>query len=296
MESDFGPTSFMTMPDFIPRKTASTLNGKKLGPLRVISVTSGKGGVGKSNIVVNLGLALAQKGLKVLLIDADLGLGNLDILLGLTPKFSIQDVLSLRRCLSEVMVEGPAGLKILPASSGIPELARLNESEKLFLLDEMDYYTEDVNVVLIDTGAGISTNVLFFNIAAHERLVVVNNQPPSIADAYALIKVLVNQYGERSFKLLVNGLSHKREAEAVYRSLLKVTERFLNQELSLDYLGYIPFDDAVPQAVIKQQPVLALYPQAPASKSFVELAQSLWESPGPSGIDGNIKFFWRRFL
>jgi flagellar biosynthesis protein FlhG len=111
-----------------------------------------------------------------------------------------------------------------------------------------------------------------------------------------LIKVLVNQYGERSFKLLVNGLSHKREAEAVYRSLLKVTERFLNQELSLDYLGYIPFDDAVPQAVIKQQPVLALYPQAPASKSFVELAQSLWESPGPSGIDGNIKFFWRRFL
>jgi flagellar biosynthesis protein FlhG len=172
----------------------------------------------------------------------------------------------------------------------------LNESEKLFLLDEMDNYTEDIDVVLIDTGAGISPNVLFFNIAAHERLVVVNNQPPSIADAYALIKVLVTEYGERSFKLLVNGLSHKQEAESVYRILLKVTERFLGQELSLDYLGYIPFDDAVPQAVIRQQPVLALYPQAQVSKSFVDLAQSLWESPGPSGIDGNIKFFWRRFL
>jgi len=252
--------------------------------------------VGKSNIVVNLGLALAHKGLQVLLIDADLGLGNLDILLGLSPKFTIQDVLALRRGFADVIVAGPGGLKILPASSGIPELARLDESQKLFLLDEMDHYTEKVDIVLIDTGAGISTNVLFFNIASHERIVVVNNQPPSIADAYALIKVLATQYGEKRFKLLVNGLSHKREAESVYRTLLKVTERFLGQELSLDYLGYIPFDAAVPQAVMKQQPVLALYPQAAASKAFERLAQSLWESPRPSGIDGNIKFFWRRFF
>lgn len=296
MEPDFRPTPFMTKTDQVPRETTPLHRGKRAGPFRVISVTSGKGGVGKSNIVVNLGLALARQGLNVLLIDADLGLGNLDILLGLTPKFTIQDVLSLRRSLADVIVEGPGGLKILPASSGIPELARLDASQKLFLLDEMDHYTEDVDIVLIDTGAGISPNVLFFNIAAHERIVVVNNQPPSIADAYALIKVLATQYGEKYFKLLVNGLSRKREAESVYRTLLKVTERFLGQDLSLDYLGFIPRDDAVPQAVMRQQPVLALYPQAPASKSFVSLAQSLWESPRPSGIDGNIKLFWRRFL
>lgn len=296
MEPEFRPISWTTKRDKVPRKAASPHSGKRSGPFRVISVTSGKGGVGKSNIVVNLGLALAQQGLQVLLIDADLGLGNLDILLGLTPKFTIQDVLSLKRRLADVIVTGPGGLKILPASSGIPELARLDESQKLFLLDEMDNYTEDVDVVLIDTGAGISANVLFFNIAAHERIVVVNNQPPSIADAYALIKVLATQYGKKRFKLLVNGLSRKREAESVYRTLLKVTERFLGQDLSLDYLGYIPLDEAVPHAVIRQQPVLALYPESPASKSFVGLARSLWESPRPSGIDGNIKFFWRRFF
>ncbi len=282
--------------DQLFRETPFPKKGKEREPFRVISVTSGKGGVGKSNIVVNLGLALSRQGLKVLLIDADLGLGNLDILLGLTPKFTIQDVLSLRRNLADVLVDGPGGLKILPASSGIPELAMLDEFQKLFLLNEMDHYTEDIDVVLIDTGAGISHNVLFFNIAAHERIVVVNNQPPSIADAYALIKVLATQYSEKRFKLIVNGLAHKREAESVYRTLLKVTERFLGQEISLDYLGFIPHDEAVPQAVMRQQPVLTLYPQAPASKSFVVLAQSLWESPMPSGIDGNIKLFWRRLL
>jgi flagellar biosynthesis protein FlhG len=261
-----------------------------------MSVTSGKGGVGKSNIVVNLGVAFAQRGLKVLLIDADLGLGNLDILLGLTPKFTIQDVLSMERDLAEVIVEGPGGLKILAASSGIPALALLDDSQKLFLLNEMDHYTEDIDVVLIDTGAGISHNVLFFNIVAHERILVVNNQPPAIADAYALIKILATQYGEKSFKLLVNGLIHNQEAASVYRTLLNVTERFLGKDISLDFLGAIPHDDAVPKAVMRQQPVLTLYPQAPASKAVVILAQNLWESPRPSGIDGNIKLFWRRLL
>jgi flagellar biosynthesis protein FlhG len=148
--------------------------------LRVIAVTSGKGGVGKSNIVVNLGLALARMGQKVLLIDADLGLANLDILLGLNPRFTIHDLLSLRRSLSEVLVEGPEGIKILPASSGIPELADLDKHQKMFLLNELDEYTENIDVVLIDTGAGISRNVLFFNIAAQERIVVANNEPTSI--------------------------------------------------------------------------------------------------------------------
>ena len=166
--------------------------------------------MGKSNVVVNLGLALAQRGLRVLLIDADLGLGNLDILLGLTPQLTLQDALAAQLKLSEVIVEGPGGLKILPASSGIAEIAVLDEFQKLFLLNEMDHYTEDMDVVLIDTGAGISPNVLFFQSRAQERILVVNNQPPAIADAYALIKILVSQHGETSFKLLVNGLTNPR--------------------------------------------------------------------------------------
>jgi len=279
-----------------PQGIASPQRWERAGPLRVISVTSGKGGVGKSNVVVNLGLALAQRGLNVLLIDADLGLGNLDILLGLTPQLTIQDALASQLKLAEVIVDGPGGLKILPASSGIAALAVLNEFQKLFLLNEMDHYTEDVDVVLIDTGAGISPNVLFFNAGAQERILVVNNQPPAIADAYALIKILASQHGETSFKLLVNGLADHQEAELVYRTLLRVAERFLGREITLDFLGFVPYDQALPKAVMRQQPVLALYPQSPASKSFVMIAQTLWETKPQPAIDGNIKFFWRRLL
>lgn len=264
--------------------------------LRVIAVTSGKGGVGKSNIVVNLGLALAKMGQKVLLIDADLGLANLDILLGLSPRFTIHDLLSLRRSLSEVMVEGPEGIKILPASSGIPELADLDKHQKMFLLTELDDYSENIDVVLIDTGAGISKNVLFFNIAAHERIVVANNEPTSITDAYALIKVLASQYGENHYNLLVNGLTKPHDGEMVYRTLLRVTERFLGRGISLEYLGVIPHDEAISKAVLKQQPVLTLFPQAKVSRSFNSLAKRLWNLSAPIETGSNIKFFWRRLL
>lgn len=264
--------------------------------LRVIAVTSGKGGVGKSNIVVNLGLALARMGQKVLLIDADLGLANLDILLGLSPRFTIHDLLSLRRTISEVMVEGPEGIKILPASSGIPELADLDKHQKMFLLNELDNYSENLDVVLIDTGAGISRNVIFFNIAALERIVVATNEPTSITDAYALIKVLATRHGENHYNLLVNGLAKPQEGEMVYRTMLKVTERFLGRGISLGYLGVIPYDEAIPRAVLKQQPVLSLFPQAKVSRCFGSLAKRLWDSSPPAGNGSNIKFFWRRLL
>lgn len=264
--------------------------------LRVITVTSGKGGVGKSNIVVNLGLAFARMGQKVLMIDADLGLANLDILLGLNPRFTMHDLLSLRRSLSEVLVEGPEGIKILPASSGIPELADLDKHQKMFLLDELDEYSENVDVVLIDTGAGISRNVLFFNIAALERIVVANNEPTSITDAYALIKVLASKHGETHFKLLVNGLVKPQEGEMVYRTMMKVTERFLGKGISLEYLGVIPYDEAIPRAVLKQQPVLSLFPRAKVSQCFTNLAKKLWDSSAPTEMGSNIKFFWRRLL
>lgn len=281
-------------PDLTPPGPAlESINSPRL---RVIAVTSGKGGVGKSNIVVNLGLALAKMGQKVLLIDADLGLANLDILLGLSPRFTIQDLLSLRRGLSEVMAEGPEGIKILPASSGIPELADLDKHQKLFLLSELDNYSENIDVVLIDTGAGISRNVLFFNVAAQERIVVANNEPTSITDAYALIKVLASQYGENHYKLLVNGLTKPQDGEMVYRTMLRVTERFLGRGISLEYLGVIPYDEAIPRAVLKQQPVLILFPQAKVSRSFHRLAKRLWNLSAPTEMGSNIKFFWRRLL
>jgi len=262
---------------------------------RVIAVTSGKGGVGKSNIVVNLGLALARQGHQVLLMDADLGLANLDILLGLTPTATIHDLFSHRKTLAEVLVQGPEGLMILPASQGIQELADLDGYQKQFLLNELDHYSENLQVVLIDTGAGISRNVLFFNLAAQERIVVTTNEPTSLTDAYALIKVLATRYGETRFKLLVNNLAHPQEGERVYRTLLKVMERFLGRDLVLEYLGEILYDEAVPKAVQRRQAVLSLYPHCRASRSFQELARRLWESPSPP-VTGNLKFFWRRLL
>lgn len=267
-----------------------------LGSPRVISVTSGKGGVGKSSVVINLGLALAQKGLRVLLIDADLGLANLDVLLGLSPGYTIYDVLSLRRNLAEVIVEGPEGVKILPASSGIPELADLDESQKLFLLNELDLYSDTLDMVLIDTESGISRNVLFFNMASQQRILVVNNQPTSLTDAYALIKVLSIRCGVKSFYVLVNGVSRARVAQKVYQTLVTVSERFLGPQINLEYLGFIPRDEFLLESVLQQQPVLSLFPQAPASQSFVAIAQSLLQSKRDRGFDGNIKFFWRRLL
>jgi flagellar biosynthesis protein FlhG len=280
-------------PEFAPPAPAPYWRARP--PLRVFAVTSGKGGVGKSNVVVNLGLALARSGLKVLLIDADLGLGNLDILLGLKPQCTVRDAIFMHCSLSEVIVDGPEGIKILPASSGFPELADLDEHQKLFLLSELDHYAENLDAVLIDTGAGISSNVLFFNIAAEETILVANNQPTSLMDAYALIKILATRHGRKRFKLLANGVARSEEAMTVCRTLSRVTERFLGPEVALDFLGFIPYDVCIPKAVMKQQPVLSLYPQGPASRSFRTLARNLWESPPPLP-DGNIKLFGRRLF
>jgi flagellar biosynthesis protein FlhG len=289
------PTTFPSPLEPVPPEIAAPVSLGTRMPFRVIAVTSGKGGVGKSNIVVNLGLALVNLGCRVLLIDADLGLANLNILLGLAPLYTIQDVFSLEQELSEVIVAGPPGLKILPASSGFPDLAELDEFQKLFLLNELDHYSEEFDLVLIDTGAGISRNVLFFNVAAQERILVANNQPTSLTDAYALMKIMAIQHRQTRFKLLVNGV-RPREGEAVYRTLLQVADRFLEGEVSLEYLGIIPYDESVPQAVMRQQPVLTLYPEAPASRAFARIARQLRTTPPPEGVDGNIKLFWRRLL
>jgi flagellar biosynthesis protein FlhG len=278
------------------RELPAQANFEPVSRPRVITVTSGKGGVGKSNIVVNLGITLSRMGQRVLILDADLGLANIDILLGLTPRFNIKDVFSREKTLPEVIVEGPCGIKILPASSGIQEMAELSENQKLFLLNELDNYSDNLDIVLIDTGAGISSNVIYFNIAAQDRIVVANNEPTSITDAYALIKVLVTKYSEKRFKLLINRPSSAKEAENVFRNLVKVADRFLGGEVSIDYLGYIPQDPAIAKAVLKQQAAVELFPNSPASQGFNEIAQKIIDMEPGRVLDGNIKFFWRRLI
>jgi flagellar biosynthesis protein FlhG len=247
---------------------------------RVIAVTSGKGGVGKTNIVANLGFALSRGGQRVLIWDADLGLGNLDILLGVAPRWNLSHVLSGEKAIDEIMVEGPGRMTILPASSGIQELTRLSESQKERIFAELSQLLESIDVLLIDTGAGISSNVLYFNTLAREILVVVTPEPTSITDAYALMKILSLRHGIRHFGLLVNMARDEAEAEEVFRQLALVTGRFL--QMSLSFSGTILSDESIPRSVRRQKVAGELFPNGRSSRGFMQLAQRLLAKPTPA--------------
>lgn len=263
-------------------------------PVRVMSVSSGKGGVGKSNVVINLSLAMCRLGYRALILDADLGLANIDVLLGLTPKYNMSHVLSGHKKLEDVLIDGPGGLRIMPASSGVQELTRLTDDQKLLFLELLDGLETDIDMLIIDTGAGISDTVLYFNLAANERIIVVTPEPTSLTDAYALIKVLYAKHGERHFRILINSASGEQMGKSIFANLSKVADHFLDG-LSLDYLGTIPHDTAVTRSVLQQRPLLEAFPQAPASKAFLQVAETICRSR-PNVNQGTIQFFWKRLL
>jgi flagellar biosynthesis protein FlhG len=262
--------------------------------VKVLSITSGKGGVGKTHMVVNLACALRRLGMRVMIFDADLGLANVDVLLGLAPRYTIQHVLAGQKSLDEVLIEGPAGITILPASSGVQELAHLTEGQRLQLLTELDALETRVDVLLVDTGAGISSNVLYFNTAAQDIVVVVTPEPTSMTDAYALMKVLSTKYSEKHFKVVMNAVANATEAQEVFHRLSMVAERFLN--VSLDYLGFVVFDASFSQAVRQQKPLLELYPSSVAAGCFRTLARRVLEIPEAAHVKGSIQFFWQQLL
>ncbi len=262
--------------------------------VQVIAVTSGKGGVGKTNVVANLALALAQTGKRVMVLDADLGLANLDVLLGLVPAYTLEHVLAGEKRLDEIILAGPSGVQILPASSGIQDLTALTSDQQQLLRDAFDRLAQDVDVLLIDTGAGISSNVLFFAVAAQEIMVVASPEPTSITDAYALMKVLSSRFSEKRFRLLVNMVRRREEGPEVYRKIGLVADRFLN--ISIDYVGAIPADDYVPMAVRRQRAVLELFPQAPASREFQRLATQVAQWRVPESPKGSVQFFLQSLI
>ncbi|MDD2366571.1 MAG: MinD/ParA family protein [Desulfuromonadaceae bacterium] len=262
--------------------------------IRVISVTSGKGGVGKSNVVSNLAIALSAQGKKVLLIDADLGLGNLDVLLGLSPVYNLNHVLNGEKSIVDILIDGPAGIKIIPAGSGVQELTSLGQHEKLKLLDELDMLEEQFDILIVDTEAGISENVTYFTVAAQEIFVVVTPEPTSITDAYALIKLLATRYSEHHFKVLVNMAKDSEDALEVFRKLANVAGRFL--DISLDYLGCVIKDEKVIEAVKRQKAVTELFPDSEAAQCFTTIARRVIENKRQNRVKGNIQFFFRRML
>jgi len=240
---------------------------------RIIAITSGKGGVGKTNIVANLGFTLSRFGKRVLIFDADLGLGNLDVLLGLTPEYNLSHVIKGQKKLSEIVVPGPGRLKILPAASGIQEMTSLSPEERYLVFSQLEAYIRDFDIMLIDTAAGISANVLYFNINADEIIVVATPEPTSITDAYALMKVLSVKYGTDHFKMVVNAAANDSEADDVFRQISLVADRFLDVEI--EYYGGIVLDENLKKGVRQQRVVSDFSPLTKASRNFAALARKI---------------------
>ena len=274
-------------------QTAIDLTPRAARAPHVIAIASGKGGVGKTNLTANLAVALASRGLRVCVLDADLGLANLDVVLGLSPARSLRDVVRGERRLEDVLIDGPAGIRIIPAASGFEELTRLGPDDQLRLLAEVDGLEASVDVLLVDTAAGISANVLYFTAAAADALVVITPEPTALTDAYALVKVLATRYGRREFLVAVNMAAGQADAEAAFRRLARVAERFLR--VRLEYQGYVPYDDALPRAVRAQHPVVLAAPGSPASQSLAALAGRLAIRP-PGRPTGGVQFFFRRLV
>lgn len=262
---------------------------------RVFAVTSGKGGVGKTNVVGNLAIACQRMGKKVLVLDADLGLANLDIIYGINPRHTIGETIRGERELSKVLVKGPEGVTVIPASSGVQELAHLTEGQKVNLLSEFDTLNTVYDLLLIDTGAGISSNVIFFNLAAEERLIVVSPEPTSVTDAYALMKILFFHHGVKEFLLLSNMVRDESQGRMVYENLSRVVAKFM-RGVCIDYAGYIPWDGLLQKGVSRRQPVMCCYPESPSSLGFGSLAGFLLSQRGENASDGNIKFFLKRLM
>ncbi len=259
------------------------------GSVQVIAVTGGKGGVGKTNIAVNLALALTDMGKRVVLFDADLGLANVDVLLGLRSEHNIADVLSGKCKLKEIMVTTSNGLRIVPASSGLQNMTALNDAEHRALIDAFSDLSDEMDVLIIDTAAGISSTVISFVRAAQEILAVVCNEPSSITDVYALIKLLNRDYGIERFRIVTNMTRSQQEAQSLYNNLLTVTERFM--DVTLHHLGNIPYDETVKKAVKRQKPVWFYAPRSGASLAIRKLAEKVVALPLQKTANGHLEFF-----
>jgi flagellar biosynthesis protein FlhG len=263
-------------------------------PVKVIAVTSGKGGVGKTNVSVNLSMALSQGGKDVLLLDADLGLANVDVLLGLRPRHTLSDVINGSRALEEIIINGPESLKIIPASSGVKNMAELNSMEHAGIIRAFSELSHSIDVLMIDTAAGISDSVITFTRAAQEVVVVVCDEPTSITDAYALIKVLNKDYGIRRFRVISNMVQSLQEGRELFKKIMTVTDKYL--DVQLDFMGMVPYDDFLKKAVQRQKAVIDAYPRSKSALAFKSLSVKAdkWPIQGIAG--GHVEFFVERLI
>jgi flagellar biosynthesis protein FlhG len=263
-------------------------------PVQVIAVSSGKGGVGKTNVSVNLSLSMVEAGQRVLLMDADLGLANVDLLLGLHSEYNLSHVISGQRTLEEVIVDGPEGLKIIPAASGLQMMSELSPGEHAGVIRAFSDLSLPLDTLVVDTAAGISDGVISFVKASNEVIVVVCNEPTSLTDAYALIKVMSEDHGVRKFNILANSVRDPQEGIKLFKKLSRVTDYYL--DVTLNFMGAVPYDEYLVKAVKRQQAVTQAYPQCPASLAFRKLAKTAMSWPVPQSASGHLEFFVERLV
>lgn len=261
---------------------------------KVITVTSGKGGVGKTNITVNLAISLSKLGYRVVVIDADLGLANIDVVLGTMPKYSLVDVIKNGKNVLDVLCTGPNKVKFISGGSGVEELTRLTQIELENFVRNIGLLDKIADVILIDTGAGISENVIRFVMAADDVVVITTPEPTATTDAYALIKAIGIRNKDKSIKLIINRTETAIEAQTAMQKLNSVSKKFL--EVKLQFLGYVSNDVLVPKAVKQQKPFVLLYPECTASKNLTEIAKKIMQGPANNLKDSGIKGFFNKFF
>ena len=246
---------------------------------RVITVTSGKGGVGKTSISINLAIQLTRLGKRVVVFDADFGLANIEVMLGVRPQYNLADMMFRGKDLADIITQGEEGISFISGGSGIQELASMNREQVMFLTSRLIALDKYADVIIVDTGAGISDSVLEFVLASTEVLLVATPEPTSITDAYALLKAL-NRKTEfvkehTSIKMISNRVKNDAEGQNVYEKMSVVSEKFLN--IPITYLGPVPMDEQISKAVMRQKPVSVINPDAPASKAIKQIAEKLLE-------------------
>ena len=259
---------------------------------RIIAVTSGKGGVGKSNITLNLAIAFAKQEKRVVILDADFGLANIEVLFGIVPKYNLGHVFAGERSIDEIITEGPLGVKLVSGGSGIRELANFDDRRMSVVIEKLAYLDTISDIILIDTGAGISDTVINFIRASGETIIITTPEPTSLTDAYAVVKTVHGDDGPKpAFKVLVNRAESDAEAEEVFGKISKVSKHFLGIEL--EDIGYVPYDINVLKAVKKQEPVMLSFPESEAAKSIEKVVLKLLEIKTEEP-DSGIKVFLKR--
>ncbi len=262
--------------------------------IKVIAVSGGKGGVGKTNVSLNTSISLAKLGQRVLVLDADLGLANVDVMLGLRVQRNLSHVLSGECELDDIIIKGPGGINIIPATSGTQSMVDLTPSEHAGLIRAFSDMHTKFDVLIVDTAAGISDMVLSFCRASQDVLLVVCDEPTSITDCYALMKLLSRDHGIFKFKVVANMVRSPKEGQQLFAKLSKVTDRFL--DVALELVAVIPFDENIRKSVRKQQAIVEAFPDSPASMGFKALAKNLMSWPIPQQPSGHLEFFIEQLL